>query len=107
MSLFWETFADADARAIETLGEEVTLDGVAASAIVDPVAIEERLGAGGRRVDAGSVILVAAGTALRDGMPVQVRGQDGRVDSWEAIGSGSLLVTVGPFNRWSGDIPGV
>lgn len=107
MSAFWETFAAADAVAIGVMGEPVMLDGQEASAIVDPVSIDERIGSGGRSVPIGTVILVPAGTALRDGMPVTVRGVDGRVNGWEAIGSGSLLVTVGPVNRWSGDIPGV
>jgi hypothetical protein len=107
MSGFWDSFIDATDMAIGTLGEPVLLDGEEITAIADPLAIEEMKSAGGRKTMLAGDLVVAAGTELRDGMPVRVRGKDGRVESWEALAAdGPLVVRIGPVNRWSGEIPG-
>lgn len=108
MSAFWEGMAAANASAIETMGELVEIGGVILNAIVDPLEVNDGSAPGGRRVDVSSMLTVPPGTVLRDGAIVKLRGMEGKVMSWTAIGAdGHLQVIVGPVNRWDGEIPGV
>lgn len=108
MSGFWDGLADANAIAIEVMGEEVLLDGGPVNGVVDQQSYQEGAAAGGRKTLIGCRVLVGAGVTLRDGMQAQVRGLDGRVNGWEEIGPGAgRVVVIGPYNRWSGDVPGV
>ena len=108
MSAFWDSMSTANDAAIETMGEDVTIGDVEMLAIVDPLSFSEGPSAGGRRAVVRAVILVRPDTFLADGLPVIVRGAYGKVERWEQLGPDQHLnVTIGPFNRWDGEIPGV
>lgn len=108
MSAFWETFTEANAAAMDVMGETARLDELETQVMVDSVSYEEGKSAGGRKAIVNARIMVPAGTVLRDGMPVHLRGADGKVTSWEALApDGQFWVNVGPVNRWSGEVPGL
>lgn len=108
MSQFWDAFAAANTAAIETMGEPLELDGVERSGIVDQQSWQEGAAPGGRKSLLSCKVLIDPSVDLRDGMPVKIRGLDGKVDGWESTGPGCHhLVSIGPVNRWSGDIPGL
>lgn len=108
MSAFWETMGDAAGRAIETMGEAVTIGEVEVWVIVDEFSYQDGTAAGGRKAVVSGRMLVPAGVELRDGLAVVVRGADGKVDSWEPIGpDGARWARIGSYNRWSGEVPGV
>lgn len=108
MSAFWETMATANDLAIDTMGEEVRMGDRTISGVVEPRSWQETTAPGGRRmIVRGEVMVNGKGLEIRDGMPVHLRGVDGKVDGWEDIGGGHLMVKVGPFNRWGGEVPGV
>lgn len=108
MSAFWDGLAAANDAAIETMGEEVELGGVVMQAVVDAQFSEPTAGVGGRRDILRATLLVPGNTELADAMVVSLRGVEGKVVSWEPLGPGGhVQVNVGPYNRWSGAIPGV
>lgn len=108
MSEFWDAMKVANGAAIEILGEPVVIGGVPAAAVVDDFSAELDVGAGGKRSVIKATLLVGAETVLADGMPVQLRGCAGKVGLMERYGpDGHWKVTVGPANRWGGEVPGL
>lgn len=108
MSAFWDGLAAANDAAIETMGERVSFGGVELQAVVNAQFSEEVKSQGGRRELVQATVLVPGGTVLADAMVVSFRGVQGKIASWEPLGpDGHLQVNVGPFNRWSGEIPGL
>lgn len=109
MSSFWQGMERGNTAAVETMGEEVLFDGTPVQGVVDDFEFQEAgAGVGGRRSLVNATVLVSPEVALRDGMPVVVRGLDGKVGPWRALGPGGhVKVSIGPFNRWSGEIPGL
>ena len=106
-SAFWENMATANETAVDVMGEELFLDGKPVNGVVDNQNYQEGAGAGGKKKLLQCKVLVMTEVGgLRDGMPVKVRGLDGRVNGWENLGAG-VMIDVGPYNRWSGDVPGV
>jgi hypothetical protein len=99
--IFWETLADADAVAVDVLGEEVEIGGVAMLAVVQAAGEAARIVPGG--VSAGVTMVLhvskADGEAVADGALVEARGLSGRVVSKTHHGSG-WEIQVGPENRW-------
>jgi hypothetical protein len=111
-SAFWENFAAANETAVDVMGEEILLDGEPVNGVVEPQGYQEGAAAGGRKTLVNCRVLVSAAVVaalpLRDGMPARVRGLDGRVNGWENLGPGAgVMLDIGPYNRWSGDVPGV
>lgn len=107
-SAFWEQMAAGNLNAIETMGEDLELGGETVQGIVDEQSFREGAAAGGRRTLVSCKVQIMADLALHDGMAAKVRGLDGKVEGWENLGPGAgRIVSIGPFNRWSGDIPGL
>jgi hypothetical protein len=108
MSAFWQGMTAANDLAIETMGESLRVGDVEVMGVVDGKTWQEGAAPGGRKTIVRCEVLLSATVEVRDGMPVHVRGADGKVDGWDTIGpDGHRMVRVGPFNRWSGEIPGV
>ena len=108
MSSFWDGMERGNAAAVGAMGEDVRFDGELFQGVVDDLEYEDTASAGGKRAVVTARILVGAEVPLRDGMPVEVRGVAGKVVSWKPIGpDGHRSVQIGPFNRWSGDVPGL
>lgn len=109
MSSFWQGMERGNEAAVVTMGEPVIFDGVEIHAIVDDFEFQEdAAGAGGRRNLVNANVVVAPDVPLRDGLSVVVRGLDGKVASWKPLGpEGHVRVFIGPFNRWSGAVPGL
>jgi hypothetical protein len=107
-NVFWEQMAGANLAAIVTMGEEVEIGGVKVDGVVDAQDYREGAAPGGRITLISAKILIMADIPLADGMEAKVRGLPCKVDGWETIGPGAgRNVMIGPFNRWSGDIPGL
>jgi hypothetical protein len=111
-SAFWENFDAANQVAVDVMGEEVLLDGHSVTGVVDPQSYQEGAAVGGRKGILRCGILVTRevmdAVPPRDGMVVELRGLIGRVESWEPLGPmAGVLLNVGPYNRWSGEVPGV
>lgn len=108
MSAFWDSMNRANEAAITTHGEPITLDGNEITGVVDELSYEEAKSSGGRRSLVGCRVLVGAAVIPADGMPVVVRGLDGKVGSWETVAAdGTCWLSIGSVNRWSGEVPGV
>jgi len=108
MSEFWDAMKVANGAAVEILGEPVVIGGVELTAVVDDFSAELEASAGGKRNVIKARLLVAPDTLLSDGLPVQLRGVVGKVGLTERYGpEGHWQVTVGPANRWGGEVPGL
>lgn len=107
---FWESFENASGDAIETMGEplKVKVDGEEIDAVVLPMAGTSGFIPGGVKQGVEFQLYVKVEVcAPADGKVVEARGQTGRLNVWEFVSAGYALWTVGPKNRWDGDIPGM
>ena len=105
MSDFWDSFTGGADAAILTMGEEVTIGGVAMRAVVQPAESKPGIVPGGLSAGVTHVLHVslADGGAVADGALVVSRALTGRVVSKEHFGGG-WLIHAGPENRWEGDM---
>jgi len=108
MSAFWEAFEQVGECVAEGMGEEIVWDGKPlAGCVVQPAEVQHGAGVGGRVQGFQGMVLVPAGTVVRDGLRAVVRGADCAVVAWEPVAAGGPInVTMGPVNRWNGAIPG-
>jgi len=102
---FWESFTGGADAGIETMGEEVTIGGVAMQAVVQPAESKPGIVPGGLSAGVTHTLQVALGVGswVVDGAQVVSRALIGRVVSKEHFGGG-WLIHAGPESRWDGDL---
>ena len=105
-SEFWEAIEAGSDAGIEVMGKMVKIGGRDVMAVPQQgMEVNKVVTEGGRKTVVGLVLHVGVedGKAVKDGDLVIYDDVRGRVDRKENIGC-AWLVTVGPENRWDGDI---